>query len=85
MLTFSAQAKNLDLSGHISAFLGLFVCIGVLSVLIYGFCAYAPFIVEKLPPPNVHGVLRIIAFLLMCIGAQIAWHGVHLLLLAARP
>jgi multiple antibiotic resistance protein len=27
----------------------------------------------------VHGILRVMAFILMCIGAQIAWRGLSLL------
>ena len=32
-----------------------------------------------------HSEERIIAFLLICIGAQIAWHGLHPLLVLAAP
>ena len=81
MLTLSAQAKNVGLSGRIPAFLGLFVCAAALSILVYIFCAYAPMVAKSFPSALVHGVLRIIAFLLICIGAQIAWHGMRSLLL----
>jgi multiple antibiotic resistance protein len=77
MLTLSAQAKSLQLSDRIGAFLGLFGCVAFLSLLVFVFYAYAPFAAEKVPPALAHGVLRIIAFLLICIGFQIAWHGVH--------
>jgi hypothetical protein len=40
---------------------------------------------QKFPAPVVNGGMRIIAFLLMCIGAQITWHGLHSLLLTATP
>src|SRR5271163_3135023 len=80
ILTLSAQAKNLDLSARIPAFLGLAVCVVLLSVMLYVFCAYAPTVAERVPSALVHGVLRIIAFLLICIGAQIAWHGLRALL-----
>ena len=83
MLTLSAQAKTVDISGRIPAFLGLFVCAAALSVLVYIFCAYAPLVAKTFPSALVHGVLRIIAFLLICIGAQIAWHGTRSLLMAA--
>ena len=83
MLTLSGQAKTDDLSGRIPAFLGLFVCVAFLSVLVYIFCAYAPTVAKSFPSALVHGVLRIIAFLLICIGAQIAWHGIRTMLLAA--
>jgi multiple antibiotic resistance protein len=84
-LALSAQAKSLAPSERIPAFAGLFVCVAVLSVMVYVFCAYAPVAAKRFPAPVVHGVLRVIAFLLICIGAQIAWRGLHSLLLAARP
>jgi multiple antibiotic resistance protein len=80
MLTLSAQAKSLILVRRVPAFLGLFACVVVLSTMVYGFCAYAPVIARKFPIPVVHGVMRIIAFLVICIGAQIAWAGLHTLL-----
>lgn len=83
MLTLSAQAKNADIGARIPAFLGLLTCAVVLSVMIYIFCAYAPLIAKTFPSALVHGTLRIIAFLLICIGVQIAWHGMRSLLLTA--
>lgn len=85
MLALSAQAKSLDISERIPAFVGLFVSIALLSVMVYVFYAYAPAAVKKFPAPIVNGGLRIVAFLLICIGAQIAWHGMRSLLLTARP
>jgi len=85
MLTLSAQAKSLQFSDRIGAFVGLFGCVAFLSFMVFIFYAYAPFAVEKIPPALAHGVLRIIAFLLICIGAQIAWHGLHPLLLSPGP
>jgi multiple antibiotic resistance protein len=81
-LTLSAQAKSLKFDRSIPAFLGLFACVALLSAMIYAFCAYAPIAAKKFPAPVVHGVLRIVAFLVICIGAQIAWHGLHSLLFA---
>lgn len=84
MLTLSAQAKALEINGRIPAFCGLFVCIVLLSAMVYVFYAYAPAAAKKFPPPIVNGGLRIVAFLLMCIGAEITWHGVRTLLSTIR-
>ena len=84
ILTLSAQAKNLALSARIPAFLGLAFCVVLLSAMLYVFCAYAPTVAERIPSALVHGVLRIIAFLLICIGVEIAWHGVSALLAASH-
>jgi multiple antibiotic resistance protein len=83
-LTLSAQAGNLQFSERIPAFLGLFVCGAALSILTYVFCASAPLAAAKLPSTLIYDVLRIVAFLLICIGTQIAWHGIHGLLSAGH-
>jgi multiple antibiotic resistance protein len=85
MLTLSAQAKSLQFPDRIGAFLGLFGCAAFLSFMVFVFYAYAPFAAEKIPSALAHGVLRIVAFLLICIGVQIAWHGLHSLLVSAAP
>ena len=83
MLTLSAQAKTFQFSGQIGAFLGLFGCVALLSFMVFVFYAYAPFAAKKIPPALANGVLRIIAFLLICIGVQIALHGLRSLLASA--
>jgi multiple antibiotic resistance protein len=80
-LTLSAQAKNLQLVSRVPAFAGLFTCVVVLSAATYVCCAYAPFVAARVPPGLIHGFLRIIAFLLICIGVEIAWHGLSALVL----
>ena len=83
MLTLSVQAKDVAITARIPAFTGLFVSVAALSFLVYLCCAYAPLVAEHFPSTLVHGVLRIVAFLVICIGAQIAWRGAHSLLLAS--
>jgi len=83
-LTLSAQAKSLELASRIPAFLGLLSCVVILSVAIYICCAYAPFVTSRVPAGLVHGFLRIVAFLLICIGVEIAWHGLRALISASQ-
>jgi multiple antibiotic resistance protein len=83
MLTLSAQANSLALPERISAFLGLLLCVALLSFMVFICYAYAPLVAGKVPPALAHGVLRIIAFLLICIGVQISWNGMSVLLVAA--
>jgi multiple antibiotic resistance protein len=85
MLTLSAQAKGLGVSGRIPALCGLLVCVVLMSAMVYVFYAYAPAAAKKFPAPIVNGGLRIVAFLLMCIGAEIAWHGLRSMLSTLRP
>ena len=48
------------------------------------FYACAPSAAQKVLPALAHGVLRIIAFLLIRIGVQIAWHGLRSLFASAE-
>jgi multiple antibiotic resistance protein len=51
------------------------MCVAVLVAY-----AYAPKITAKISPSTAHGVLRVIAFVLLCIGVQIAWNGLNSLM-----
>jgi multiple antibiotic resistance protein len=46
---------------------------------------YAEVILRKLGPTGTGIVVRLTAFILLCIGVQICWNGVHALLLTAFP
>jgi multiple antibiotic resistance protein len=81
MLTLSAHASTHRLVPDLFAHLGVFIAIIVLCVLVYFAYAYAPLITRKISPQTANGIVRIIAFLLLCIGVQIAWNGVSSLVL----
>jgi multiple antibiotic resistance protein len=51
-----------------------------LSLLVYLCYAYAPNITARVRPQTAHVILRVIAFVLLCIGVQITWNGVEALL-----
>ena len=57
----------------------------LLSVAVYVCYAYAPMITARVRPQTAHGILRVVAFVLMCIGVQITWNGVHALLTTVFP
>ncbi len=80
MLTLSAHNAGGTVTAHILSHLGVFVAVVVLSVLVYFCYAYAPMLTRKIAPSTAHGILRIIAFILLCIGVQIAWNGLSALL-----
>ena len=52
----------------------------ILSVLVFLSYRYAPKITERMAPQTAHGILRVIAFVLLCIGVQITWNGVEAML-----
>jgi len=75
MLTLSAHASKKTISDNLLAHAGLLLAVIVLSALIYVCYAYAPQITSKISPATAHGILRVVAFILLCIGVQIAWNG----------
>jgi multiple antibiotic resistance protein len=80
MLTLSVHATHTTISETIIAHVGLFLAAIVLSASIYFCYAYAPKITRTISPSTAHGILRVIAFILLCIGVQIAWNGLSSLL-----
>ena len=76
MLTLSVHATQRSLSETVLAHVGLFIAAIVLSGSIYICYAYAPKIASSISPSTAHGILRVVAFILFCIGVQIAWNGV---------
>jgi multiple antibiotic resistance protein len=59
---------------------GIALAIVVLSVAVYFCYGFAPAITARVAPQTVQGILRVIAFVLMCIGVQITWNGASALL-----
>jgi multiple antibiotic resistance protein len=80
LLTLTAHITNRALTQNILAHLGVFIAVVVISVLCYFCYAYAPKITKVIPPSTAHGILRVVAFILLCIGTQIAWNGLSALL-----
>jgi multiple antibiotic resistance protein len=80
MLTLAAHVSDRNLTRNILGHVGLLIAIVVLSALVYFCYAYAPKITRSISPSTVHGILRVVAFILLCIGVQIAWNGLALLL-----
>jgi multiple antibiotic resistance protein len=80
LLTLTAHISNRVLSQNVLSHLGVFIAVVVISLLCYFCYAYAPKITKAIPPSTAHGILRVIAFILLCIGIQIAWNGLSALL-----
>jgi multiple antibiotic resistance protein len=80
MLTLSAHASVSGLLPNVMAHIGLLSAIVVQCVLVYLSYAYAPKITAWLFPQTAYGILRIVAFVLLCIGVQITWNGMQALL-----
>ncbi len=80
LLTVTAHISDKNLTHNVLAHLGVFLAIVALSILCYFCYAYAPKITKRISPSTAHGILRVIAFILLCIGVQIAWNGLSALL-----
>jgi len=57
----------------------------IVAVSVYLCYRHAERIVKKLGPTGNSVVVRLSAFILLCIGVQIIWNGVHTLLVGAFP
>ena len=75
MLTLAAHTPQRPIKDNLFAHAGLLVAIVVLCTSVYFCYAYAPRIAHSISPSTAHGILRVIAFILLCIGVQIAWNG----------
>jgi multiple antibiotic resistance protein len=80
MLTLSAHASVKSLRENIVSHSAILVAVVALSGIVYISYAYAPKITDRISPQTSHGILRIIAFVLLCIGVQISWNGVQALM-----
>ena len=80
MVTLSAHASAKSVVFDISAHAGIALAVVALSVCVYFCYGYAQDITERVKAATVQGILRVIAFVLMCIGVQIAWNGAEVLL-----
>jgi len=81
MLTLSAHASvKRSVLDNVMTHAGILLALVALSLTVFLCYRYAPKITERISPATAHGILRIIAFVLVCIGVQITWNGVEALL-----
>jgi multiple antibiotic resistance protein len=76
MLTLSAQASTPRILDEVMTHLGIFLAVVALSLIVFLSYGYAPKVTERISPQTAHGILRVISFVLLCIGVQITWNGV---------
>jgi multiple antibiotic resistance protein len=80
MITLSAHASTHEMLPDLGAHVGISLAVVVLSILVYVCYAYAPAIAARVPKDTAQGILRVIAFFLLCIGVQIVWNGLQAML-----
>jgi multiple antibiotic resistance protein len=80
MLTLAAHTPQRPIKDNLLAHAGLLLAILVLCLSVYFCYAHAHRIADRISPSTAHGILRVMAFILLCIGVQIAWNGLAPLL-----
>ena len=83
VVTLSAHASIKGFLPSIAAHAGIVLAIVVLSIGVYFCYGYAPAIAARVSPQTARGIMRVIAFVLLCIGVQITSNGVEALLKVA--
>jgi multiple antibiotic resistance protein len=63
-----------------AAHAGIMAAVVVLSVAVYFCYGYAPTITARISKQTAQGITRVIAFVLLCIGVQIMWNGIAVLI-----
>lgn len=77
MVTLSAHASGKEVLPSVLAHVGIAMAVVLLSVAVYLCYGNAPTITARVSPQTIQGVLRLIAFVLLCIGVQITSNGVE--------
>ncbi len=80
ILTLAAHEEEKNLLAHVLNLGALFIAIVVICLLIYICYANTARVMHRLGPRGEQIVNRLSAFLVFCIGMQIAWSGIHTLL-----
>jgi len=80
MVTLSAHASLKGIVPSLTAHAGIAIAVVLLSVAVYFCYGHAPTITARIAPETAHGILRLVAFVLLCIGVQITSNGVEAML-----
>ncbi len=79
MITLSAHASAQRGFADLAAHGGIALAVAALSALVFVSYGFAPMIAARIRPQTAHGILRVIAFVLLSIGVQITWNGLAML------
>ncbi len=79
-LTLAAHTPQGPFKYDLLAHAGLILAVLVLCLSVYFCYAHAHRIAHSISPSAAHGIQRVMAFILLCIGVQIGWNGLASLL-----
>jgi multiple antibiotic resistance protein len=80
LITLSAHASRPTVAASLMTHLGILLGAALQALLVYVCYRFAPRLGEKLSPSAINGIQQLMAFILLCIGGQIAWGGLATLL-----
>jgi len=80
ILTLSAHEEEVNILNHVMNLSALFLAIVLICIIIYIFYSNTARLIHRLGPRGEQIVNRLSAFLVFCIGMQIAWAGIKTLL-----
>jgi multiple antibiotic resistance protein len=80
LLTLSAHASIKGVLPNLMAHVGILLAVVILSGSVLLCYSYAPKITTWISQQTAHGIRRVIAFVLLCIGVQITWNGLESML-----
>lgn len=83
-LTLSAHASHATLAETAAVQAGAFLAIVGVAIVVYVCFAYSNRLAARLGPNGTSVLLRLIAFVVICIGAEISWTGIRTLVLGLR-
>ena len=84
MLALSAHASQSTLADAIQAHIGIVFAVLLVTACVYGCYSYAPGLADLVSTDTIHGIVRIISFIMFSIGIQITWNGLSALLRTLR-
>jgi len=84
MLTLSAHDEYPLVLQSIAAETGLVAGVLLMCLVVYFCYLYSDRLLAKVSQSAAEGILKIISFILLCIGVQIMWHGIQSLVPALR-
>lgn len=80
IVTLSAHASDGEWKQRVLAHVAMFLAAALIAVLVYYCYAYAPRLSRLIPQSAANGIQRLVSFILLCIGVQLAWGGLDALL-----
>lgn len=80
ILTLSARAAGGRWMPTVLSHVGIFIGSALVAVLVYLCYAYAERLKRVVSESVLHGINRLVSFILLCIGVQILWGGLRTLL-----